>query len=186
MKTVLRILVVFVAIASCFAQDQSKKHEPATTARESATVVREGAARSAYRLDFKVYEIENGKRTNERAYTMMASVPGRWSHVNVGTRVPVATAPGEKSQYLNVGVELRCQLEEQAGKLFAHVRMELSSFALPEQSAGTSGSNLPVLRNTTSEVETGITPGKPQIVASADDVNSKKKLQLELTATRIE
>ena len=189
MKTVLRILMVFVAIASCFAQDQSKKHEPASTAKESATVVREGVARSAYRLDFKVYEIENGKRTNERAYTMTARVSGDWSRVNVGTRVPIVTKEKSKDieyTYLDVGIDLKCRLTEQAGKLFGEVHMGVSSIAQPGQTADPRVSTMPVLRNTNSQGETQITPGKPQIIISADDVNSKKKLQLELTATRID
>src|SRR5512146_987133 len=173
MKILLRILLVIAVISTCAAQEQNKKHEPASAHKESKAG--DQATTSAYRLDFRVYEVENGKRTNERAFSMPAKLPGE-SHLSVGTRVPVTTGEGQKSQYIDVGVTLHCRLTEQSGKLFAYVRMEVSSFALPEQNADPRGSTMPVLRNTNSQAETQIAPGKPQIILSADDVNSKKKL----------
>jgi len=186
MKILLRTLLVLAAISTCAAQDQPKKHEPVTVPKESAVAAQEQQSKSAYRLDFRIFEIDNGKRTNERAFAMTASVPGGWSRLNVGTRVPVPSGEGQKSQYLDVGINLTCRLTEQFGKLFAETRMEVSSFALPEQNADPRSSTMPVLRNTSGQGETQITPGKPQIVTSVDDVNSKKKMQVELTATRID
>jgi hypothetical protein len=31
-----------------------------------------------------------------------------------------------------------------------------------------------------------LTPGKPQVITSMDDVNSNKRMQIELTATKVE
>ncbi|HET7871295.1 MAG TPA: hypothetical protein VFL42_02215, partial [Terriglobales bacterium] len=141
----------------------------------------------SYRLELKIYELEGGKRTNERAYTIIGGVPGGWTNLRTGTRVPVTTGAGEKSTYIDVGVRLDCQLSEEApGKVFAHVRMEISSLVLPEQSNEPHSSTMPVLRNTNADIGTEIKSGKPQIIASADDVNSKKKVQVELTATKLD
>jgi hypothetical protein len=181
-RTLVRAVLVFAAISVCAAQDQPKKQESA--AKESAQAAKE-QTRSAYRLDFKIYELEGGKRTNERAYTSTATVWGSWTNLRTGTRVPVVTA-ADKSQYIDVGVRLECRLSEQTGRLFANVRMEISSFAMPEQGSDAHGSGMPVLRNANGEIETQITAGKPQIVFSVDDVNSKKKMQVELTATKVE
>jgi hypothetical protein len=188
MRTLLRIILVFALISFSVAQDQGKKQEPA----KESTPATKDAGRSSYRLEFKIYEVEGGKRTNERAYSMIASVPGGWTNLRTGTRVPVTTGAGEKSQYIDVGVRLECRLTEQpgfgatSGKVFANIRMEFSSLVLPEQSNEPRSSTMPVLRNTNGDVETEINPGKPQIIASSDDVNSKKKVQVELTATRLD
>jgi hypothetical protein len=182
LRACLRAVLVFVLISLCAAQDQTKKQEPA--AKESTPAAHE-QTKTSYRLDFKIYELEGGKRTNERAFTMIAGVASSWTNLRTGTRVPVVTAP-DKSQYIDVGVRLESRLIEQAGKLFAYVRMEISSFALPEQGSDAHGSSMPVLRNASGDVETQITAGKPQVILSVDDVNSKKKIQVELTATRID
>jgi hypothetical protein len=149
------------------------------------TQVRSETEKSSYRLDFKIYELESGKRTNERDYSMIATVPGSWSTLKIGTRVPVAMKEGQ-TQYLDVGVDLRCRLNEQTGKLFLNVITEISSFALPEQNADPRGSTAPVVRNSNSNVESQISLGKPLIIASVDDVNSKKRTQIEVTTTKIE
>jgi hypothetical protein len=43
-----------------------------------------------------------------------------------------------------------------------------------------------VLRGVTQRVGTVVTPGKPQILTSMDDVNSNKRMQVELTATKMD
>lgn len=180
MRALLGVILAFALISSSVAQDQAKKQEPAKGSTQAA---RES---ESYRLEFKIYELEGGKRTNERAYTMIAGVPGGWTQVRTGTRVPVSTGAGEKSTYIDVGVRLDCQLSEEAGKIFAHVRMEISSLVLPEQGNEPRSSTMPVLRNTNADIGTEIKTGKPQIIAGADDVNSKKKVQVELTATKLD
>ncbi|HEX7285259.1 MAG TPA: hypothetical protein VF532_03715 [Candidatus Angelobacter sp.] len=178
MRTLLGVILAFALISSSAAQDQAKKQEPAKGSTPAAK------APESYRLEFKIYELEGGKRTNERAYTMIGGVPGGWTNLRTGTRVPVTT--GEKSTYIDVGVRLDCHLSEEGGKVFAQVRMEISSLVLPEPGNEPRSSTMPVLRNTNADIGTEIKTGKPQIIASADDVNSKKKVQVELTATRIE
>lgn len=62
------------------------------------------------------------------------------------------------------------------------INFETSGFALPEQSTQ---SGTPVLRNVSENVTAKVAYGKPTLVSSIDDVNSKRRLQLELTATRV-
>jgi hypothetical protein len=180
MRALWRVILVFALISLGAAQDQAKKQEPA---KGNTPAAKEP---ESYRLEFKIYELEGGKRTNERAYTLISGVPGGWANLRTGTRVPVTTGAGEKSTYIDVGVRLDCQLSEEGGKVFAHVRMEVSSLILPEQTSEPRSSTMPVLRNTNADIGTEIKAGKPQIIASADDVNSKKKVQVELTATKLD
>lgn len=146
-----------------------------------------------YKVVFLIYEVEDGKKINERTYTLpVNTVDGNphSSSMRVGTRVPVttATSAGDKTQwqYVDVGLNIDCDVTEQADKFIVHGSMELSSFALPEQGSDPRSGGNPVLRNIRQSFTALVPPGKPTLVTTMDDVNSKKRLQVEITATRIE
>jgi len=65
--------------------------------------------------------------------------------------------------------------------------MTVTNFAIPEQNTDprTAGSR-PVLRGVTQRIGAVVNPGKPQILTSMDDVNSTKRMQVELTATKVD
>jgi len=196
MKTFLKYLLLLAAVSVLATAQPPKKDAKDSVVystlvqdkkadTSASTQVKGDPEKTSYRLDLKIYEVENGKRTNERDYSMVATFPGSWSSLKIGTRVPV-TLKEAQTQYLDVGVDLRCRLYEQYGKLFVNVTAEISSFALPEQSADPRSSTAPVVRNSNSNVESQVILGKPLIVASVDDVNSKKRTQIELTASKME
>ena len=141
-----------------------------------------------YKVSFLIYEVEDGKKINERTYSFpVTTIDGnpRDSSVKVGTRVPVTT--GEKQvQYLDVGLSIECDLVEQADKFVVHGNIDMSSFALPEQGADPRSGGNPVLRNVKQNFHALLAPGKPTPVTSLDDINSKKRLQVDITAARIE
>ncbi|HEY6971281.1 MAG TPA: hypothetical protein VJA94_18875 [Candidatus Angelobacter sp.] len=141
-----------------------------------------------FKLSFLIYELEDGKKINERTYSFpVTSVDDnpRDGSIRVGTRVPITT--GEKQiQYLDVGLNIDCNVTEQADKLIVHGSLELTSFSQPEQGSDPRIGLNPVLRNIRQSFTTLVSPGKATPVTSMDDINSKKRLQLEVTATRIE
>jgi hypothetical protein len=181
-RTFISMLLVAVVVATCLAQDQTKKEESAVKPTDKGPTI-------AYKLDYKVFELEDGKRINQRDFTSLATATehgGPMSQLRIGTRVPVST-PGEKPNYLDVGFNVNSSIgSEPGGKISASIRMELSSFAVPEQNADPRSASMPVLRNSNFAIWTVLTPGKPQIIASIDDINSKKRMQVEVTATRID
>jgi hypothetical protein len=183
-KTLYSLIVLALASTLGLAQEQAKKDDSAKPSASSS----QQAARTAYKLEYRVYEMEDGKRVNQRDFTSLANATehgGPSSMLRIGTRVPVSS-PGEKPNYLDVGFSVMSQLTDQGGKVAASIRMEMTSFALPEQNAEPRSSTMPVLRSTNFNVETVLTPGKPQLLASIDDLNSKKRMQVEVTATRID
>lgn len=185
MKRLFALVFLFAAISVSVAQNEPKKPEQGVTPASTAS---EAHHQTAYKLDFKLFELDDGKRVNQRDFTLMANAfdhPGPSSNLRSGTRVPV-TVPGEKPNYIDVGFTVNCQLVTQGNTLTTSIRMEVSSFALPEQSSEVHPSGMPVLRSSNLNIETVITPGKPQVLASIDDVNSKKRMQVELTATRLD
>jgi hypothetical protein len=136
---------------------------------------------NAYRLDFSVNELEDGKKINTRQYALNLNSDSG-NELKIGTRVPVESKPGE-FQYLDVGTSIWSNLQERNGAIDLTVRAEISNFALPEQNQGRDGR--PVLRQFKINAGTLAQLGKPMIVGSVDDPNSKRQFQLEVTVTKL-
>jgi hypothetical protein len=174
MKKFLRLLLI-LGLVSLVAAQEAPKH-----------------VQKIYKVVFLLYEVEDGKKINERTYTVpVTSVDGspRDSSITVGTRVPVATATTTDNntvfQYLDVGLKIDCNLTEQDNKFIVHGDVELSSLVLPDHGTGPL-SLQPVIRRIRQTFTTLVPPGKPTLVTTADDINSKKSMQMEVTATRME
>ena len=136
----------------------------------------------AFRLDFALYEAEDGKRLNTRHYSMNV-VPGFGpsNEIKIGTRVPVETQKGEM-QYIDVGTNIWARMVEKGDSIQLEVRAELSNFANPEQENRTT---MPLLRQLTIRASTVAAVGKPMVVGIVDDPNSKRQFQLEVTVTKL-
>jgi len=178
MKSLIKVMTVLMLVLPLAAQDANKSTQEQPK--------KDTLSDTAYKLVFVIYELEDGKRINQRDYTMITRNLSNAGFLKIGTRVPV-TVTEKQSQYTDVGLEIRCLLRESPqGRVQTQIDMTISSFALPEQNSNPGSSNLPVLRNTNITVSPFLTPGKPAIVASLDDVNSKKRMQVEVTATKFE
>lgn len=147
--------------------------EPATGEREKPV--------HAYRLDFSVNELEDGKKLNSRQYSLNLNADDA-NEIKIGTRVPVEAAH-EQFQYMDVGTSIWCRIGERADGIPMSVRADISNFAIPEQ--GTGHESLPVVRQFKINASTLALPGKPMVVGSVDDPNSKRQFQLEVTVTKL-
>ncbi len=180
MKKLLPLLLVFTFASILTAQERPPGKDASEPPRRPAQKI--------YKVNFVIYEQEDGKRINERAYSFpVNTVDGnaRTGSVKVGTRVPILS--GEKQlQYLDVGLNIECDVTEQADKFIVHSELEISSFALPDQISDPRSGGNPVLRQVRQRFTTVVSPGKPAIATSIDDPNSKKRLQVEVTASRLE
>lgn len=138
--------------------------------------------RSTFRLDYALYEVESGKRVNERAFTLTAN-EGAHAQLRSGTRVPVTV--GDKGvQYMDVGLKISGRvLERPDGDLTLESEIEMSNFAVPEQA--TEGKGNPVVRTVSETVSCRPVLGKPAVLSSLDDLNSRKRFQVEVTVTRL-
>jgi len=138
-------------------------------------------ALTAYRLDFSLHELEDGKKVNTRQYSVNLIEGVQWQDIKIGTRVPVEMKQGEM-QYIDVGTTILAQLQEVKSALELSVRADLSNFALPDQANKTS---MPLLRQLRINGSTIVVPGKPIVVGVVDDPNSKRQFQLEVTVTKL-
>lgn len=161
------------------AQDEAQA-KPGTEAKTQARAVEEKAVH-AYRLDFSVNELEDGKKINTRQYSLNLNADDA-NEIKIGTRVPVE-AGHEQFQYMDVGTSIWCRIGERPDGIAMSVRADISNFAIPDQ--GTGHESRPVVRQFKINASTLALPGKPMVVGSVDDPNSKRQFQLEVTVTKL-
>ena len=155
------------------AQQETKPQKPAT----------------AYRLEFNVRELENGKRLNSRNYMMMAA-ENQFGRIRVGDSVPYETGEG-KYQYRDVGMNIDCrprehEVEFARATVEAGVELEISveiSSVAPKSETATGFH--PVIRSNHATVQTVVALDKPTVVTSLDDVESNRRYEIEVTASKV-
>jgi hypothetical protein len=179
------VIAAFGSARTACAQEESKESGASKSAKAEDSV-------DAYRLDVSFNELEDGKKLNTRQYSIDLT-GGRPNDIKIGTRVPVVSATcnsssesspsgGEQYQYLDLGTHLSAQLISHGNEL--HVSGDISSL---DMSAGTETSARlgPVIRQIRIEGSTALVLGKPILIGSADDPNSKRQFQLEVTVTKL-
>ncbi len=154
-----------------------------------------------YRVQFAVAELDGaGKVTNTRTYEETVATTGSGhavgdQQIKTGSRVPIATGSygangtaanlaNTQFQYIDLGVNLDVRdATEHGDKLGFRLKAEVSSVARQTEIAGVGE---PVIRQNVWDSLVLIPIGKPTVVFSADDLDSKGKMQVEVTATKVE
>lgn len=178
MSRALSIRLAIALLAACLpllpssASAQQEKSKEAVATGQKPVV--------AYRIEFNVRELENGKRLNSRTYMMMAE-DKEWARIRVGNRVPIQTA-GQSFQYHDVGMNIDCRPYERDDGVLLIIQVEFSS-VVPQTQGGSTPN--PVFRTDRSEVQSIVALGKPTLVASIDDVDSVRRFEIEVTATKV-
>jgi hypothetical protein len=139
-----------------------------------------------YRLDFKISELEDGKKLNSRSYTLLI-YPHETGKLRIGTQVPIQAGEG-KFTYTDVGQNIDCQVRSETERMVGvNVDMDFSNFGSTEQlkTAGGATSGNPVLQRFRITTRTDLELGKPTVINTFDDPSSKRTYQIEVTATRV-
>jgi hypothetical protein len=139
-----------------------------------------------YRLDFSLVELQNGKRTNTRHYSLNLTA-GSGDEIKIGTRVPVRSesftnvnTPVTQFQYLDVGTNIWAFLRQVGDELQLEVKGDVSD--LDKAANKDLG---PIVRQMKISGTTLLVTGKPIVIGSMDDPNSDREFQLEVTATKL-
>jgi len=144
-----------------------------------------------YRLDFSLNELEGGKKTNSRRYSMDVTA-GSPNEIKIGTRVPVATGRVETGtaanattqwQYVDVGTSIWAHLRENkdGGEDWQlEVKSEVSDI-----DKGAEGALGPIIRQMKINGTTLLVTGRPIVIGTVDDPNSSRQFQLEVTVTKL-
>jgi len=175
-------IAVWCALTPLQAQEENK---PAT-ADNKVKAERAEKPMHAYRVDFSIAELEDGKKINSRHYSMDLN-SGAWNEIKIGTRVPVVTEsiPNKlevaQFQYVDVGTNIKCRLEERGDELALEVHSDFSNLA----SASEQRSPQPIIRQINMSGSTLADTGKSVVIGAVDDPNSNRTFQLDATVTRL-
>jgi len=185
-----KMLVMFIAVVTIGFLCCARSVHAQEGSKENNSEPSKGKPVQPYRLDLSFNEVSDGKIVNTRHYSMNLTA-GNSDEIKIGTRVPVAISPnsGKGSgdqplfQYLDVGTSIWAQLREHGDELMLVVRAEVSN--LDVDSGQASGVSAPVVRQIKISGDTLLVTGKPILIGSADDPNSKRQFQLEVTLTKL-
>ena len=173
-KKALVVVLVVAALTSVGLRKTWAQGPDAAKASESEKTVH------AYRLDFSVSELEDGKKINTRQYSMNLNAKDS-NEIKIGSKIPVDVKEGE-FHYLDVGTSIWSKLEEVADGVVLTVRAHVSSFANPDQQTSQTH---PLVREMQFNGSTVATLGKPAVLGVLDDPNSRHQFQLEVTVSRL-
>ena len=144
-----------------------------------------------YKVEFDIHD--SGDAAGKvRHYTLVTSANQK-AVFKVGNRVPVATAsfqpstggaatsPVTQVTYLDVGVNIECNLGDRNGRLMMSGSIDIST--IPHEAASAGGN--PTITQTKLQLETAVDPGKPSLVAAIDDPVTARQFRIEATVTRV-
>lgn len=138
-----------------------------------------------FHLDFVVKEVEDGHVVNSRNYsTTVNTDPGTRPSIRAGSKVSFPTS-GSAYQNFDVGVSIDCRDVQQMGSsLSLGIIAEVTSvIPITPEEAKSRDYYPPVVRQNKWTSPVVIPLRKATTVFSSDDVSSRRKLQLEVTAT---
>ena len=180
MRKLFAVCLILLAAFTAVAQDKKEEKTPDAMAQWDW-------AKTPYRLNFLIKELDDAKVVNTRAYSMILDSsaqggPQTSGEIKAGSRVPLN---GEKGiTYMDVGINLWARLTvKQSGSLILAYNTEVSSLAAPDM-ARTDGPG-PMLRSMRSNTTCEVPVGKPVVLTELDDPTSKHRFQLEVTVTKL-
>lgn len=171
MRWMIAMLVVCLA-APAWAQDPLKEPEM-----------------KYFKLDFVVKELDEARTVSARNYSAMVATgrPSRGCSIRTGTRIPIQTnsagTTNVQVNYYDVGVNIDCNTATELGsQLSLVVSADISSLPAGREASSTLP---PVVRQNRWTGNVVVTIGKATTLFSSDDLDSKRKMQLELTVNPV-
>lgn len=189
MKKIAAVIIFFAVGLMPIRLPAQETEQPGAASPEQA------APQHFYRLNLVVKEVdEAGKVVNARSYFMtVVTATTKYSApqiIKTGSRMPIVTGTSggnTQIQYIDLGMDFDVRnVSESGDSLSFGLRAEISSIASNVSEASSPLRGEPVIRQNSWDSMVKIPIGKPTVVSSADDLDSKGKLQVEVTATRIE
>ena len=135
-----------------------------------------------FRLDFVVKEFDDNKPLSAKTYSTFMSTDERQKGASIRTGNKVSFSITPNTSFVDVGVNIDChRLQEVNGQLIVQVQADVSSIPGGEILA-----NTPALVRTNRWNASALIPiGKVSTLFSSDDQNSKRRMQIDLTATPV-
>lgn len=140
-----------------------------------------------YRLDFTLREMEDQRALSVKKFTAFSTTDEKMNGATIrtGTKVPYTVSNNPNNiqfNYVDIGVNIDVPyLREQSGHLVIRIIAEVTS--IPASDGPVTSS--PIVRQNRWNLTTLIEPLKAATLVSSDDLNSKRRLQLEVVATPV-
>jgi hypothetical protein len=134
-----------------------------------------------YRLDIAIREMEGEKLLDTRYYSIWTQI-GRSERMTAGSEVPYSSGKGS-TNYRSVGVSINCTLMEADGNPSLSMNLDISGVAPSEKGAGLTSPV--VFRSVSFSANSVLTPGKSTMIGSVDDPATRRRFQVEVTATKL-
>jgi type II secretory pathway component GspD/PulD (secretin) len=140
--------------------------------------------KKTYRLTYTITETEGGKRIGNQHFGLVV-VAGQRTVLKQGSKVPLVTGSYNNTSsqaesqvtYIDVGLNFDATLDEFANGVRLRTKVEQSSVA--EEKSGV-GPQDPVVRQTSLEGTSFLTPGKPLVLGSLDIPGSTRHQEVEV------
>jgi hypothetical protein len=144
-----------------------------------------------YRLNLVVEDLDGaGKVVNARTFvTTATTTTGYTQEIRTGSKIPIPIGGGNSPvwEYMDVGVNFDVRdVKESGEKLGFRLGADISSLASQPAAQETGVPGRPVVRQNKWDSTVLIPIGKATVVYSADDLDSKGKMQVEVTAVRVD
>lgn len=168
---------VFVVLALlCIGTTRGRAQDSSPDKPDRPEIRREAACH----LEFSIIELEDGKKINVRHYSMNLT-GGVAKELKIGSRIPVESEQG-KFQYLDIGTYIQARVYGKEDAPILDVSSNISSLGPADQSTRL---GQPIVRQLVIGGSTLLIYDKLIAIGTADDPNSKRQYQLEVTATKI-
>ena len=131
--------------------------------------------------------MQDNKRVNTRSYTVLVRASDKGA-IKIGSRIPVITETakdgGTQFQYLDVGMNIECRIGgEVDSAIDLSTLVDNSSLSAGQTAENHTGA--PVVRQVRYQIENIVPLGKQTLLGSADELDGTKRLQIEVTATKM-
>ena len=114
----------------------------------------------------------------------MLLLSNKMESIRSGNQVPVLTTVNNTTttSYLSFGLKINCDVQEiQSGVFQSHIDFEVSTLVGEQRGAGGN----PLVRSVSGSSTFIVHPGQRDIVIKADDVNTERRYEVEVLATKL-
>jgi hypothetical protein len=140
---------------------------------------------ATYRITYSITQIEDSKRSNAQHYTLITTAGNR-ADLRQGIRVPVITGmlddksvvSNSQVSYIDVGLSIGARLEGSS----LSTKIEQSAIADEKSNVGIQD---PIIRQSTFENTSTVTPAKPLVIGTFDMPGSPHRQEVEVLVERI-
>jgi hypothetical protein len=137
--------------------------------------------RDVFKVDFTIRDSGDAGGKTGRKYSMVV-YSAQKGVFKIGNRVPTPTNNSGGFNYVDVGVNIDCVVQEAAGgRMAIRADLDLSTAVTTDKTV----TMAPTISQIKVGMEAAIAPGKPTVIAAFDDPVTTRKFEVEALVTKL-